>query len=49
MYYLEYLGIGRYTRCEECGCIVEKKSNRQKYCTDCARIVNIRKTNSKKY
>lgn len=36
MYYLEGIGQGKYIRCAECGCIEEKKSNRKKYCEECA-------------
>ena len=33
-----------FTNCEICDCIIPKKSNRQKYCEDCAKKINIKKT-----
>lgn len=33
-----------YMKCECCGTIIKKRSNRQRYCKPCARIVNIEKT-----
>ena len=42
--------LGKYKEgwmmCECCGKMVKKKSNRQKYCTSCAKKINIIKTNS---
>lgn len=37
-YYREYFNKEKYFRCEECGCIEYKYSNRKKYCSDCARL-----------
>lgn len=36
-YYLEYINYGRYIRCKKCGCIEKLKSNKQEYCTECAK------------
>lgn len=39
-YYLEYIGEGKYGRCENCGIIISKRSNRQKYCAECRKILH---------
>jgi hypothetical protein len=36
-YYLQYIGIGNYTTCKNCGCIIKRVSNNQKYCDECKR------------
>lgn len=33
-----------YSRCENCGTVIKKNNNKQKYCNHCARIINIDKT-----
>lgn len=47
-YLKNYLGEKRYFECEHCGKMVQLKSNRQKYCKECSRIVNILKTMERK-
>lgn len=41
--YAQYKGE-RFIRCEECGRLVKLKGNRTKYCTQCAKEINLRKT-----
>ena len=43
----EILMSGAKTVCERCGVPIEKHSNRQKYCTECARIMYLK--NKAKY
>lgn len=43
----EILMSGAKTVCERCGVPIEKHSNRQKYCADCARIMYLK--NKAKY
>ena len=43
----ELLMSGAKTVCERCGVPIEKHSNRQKYCTECARIMYLK--NKAKY
>lgn len=38
------LGAGGYMTCDNCGTVIKKKSNSQKYCKDCATKINIIKT-----
>lgn len=33
-----------YSRCNNCGAVIKKNNNKQKYCNHCARIINIDKT-----
>ena len=37
-----------YKRCENCGEVIKKNNNKQKYCNNCSRIVNIEKTKKNK-
>lgn len=41
------IDVGAKTVCEKCGVPIEKHSNRQKYCPDCARIMYLK--NKAKY
>lgn len=41
--YMMYSGAP-YIQCEQCGLVVRRKSNSQKYCKDCASEIHIRKT-----
>lgn len=42
LHYKKYMGID-VIDCEKCGSLVELKSNRIKYCADCARVAEIEK------
>lgn len=46
--YLKYFGYGRYFNCEICNNIEKRIKNNQKYCKDCAKKMNIIKTDAKK-
>lgn len=39
-----YINPNDYMRCMECGTVIKKTSNNRKYCTECAREINIQKT-----
>lgn len=41
--YMMYLGHS-YFVCQECGLVVKRKSNNQKYCKECAQAVHLRKS-----
>lgn len=43
-YYRNFLGIGRYIECSNCGKMTKTSNNRQKYCQNCSRKINIKKT-----
>lgn len=36
-HYLNYIGIGNYYFCKQCGCIEKRKKNNQTLCLDCAK------------
>lgn len=36
-HYLNYIGIGSYYFCKQCGCIEKRKNSHQTLCLDCAR------------
>lgn len=46
--YLKYQGEP-YIECSCCGAVVKKKSNSQKYCSDCASVVNLQKATDRYY
>lgn len=46
--YLKYFGYGRYFNCQICNNIEKRIKNNQKYCKDCAKKMNIIKTDAKK-
>ena len=45
--YLNYIGDGKFIRCECCKKLIRKKSNKQKYCTDCYKRINSDMTNER--
>ena len=45
--YLNYIGDGKFIRCECCKRLIRKKSNKQKYCTDCYKRINSDMTNER--
>ena len=45
--YLDYIGDGKFIRCECCKKFIRKKSNKQKYCTDCYKRINSDMTNER--
>ena len=45
--YLNYIGDGKFIRCECCKRLIRKKSNNQKYCTDCYKRINSDMTNER--
>ena len=45
--YLNYIGDGKFIRCECCKKFIRKKSNKQKYCTDCYKRINSDMTNER--
>ena len=40
-YYLQYINHGNYIKCKRCGCIDRKNSNRQEYCVECSKEVQL--------
>lgn len=46
-HYLNYLGIGSYLFCKQCGCIEKRKNSHQTLCLDCAKKVDL--NNHKKW
>lgn len=44
--YMRFHG-GAYIECEECGLVIKKRSNAQKYCHDCAADVNRQRTRNR--
>lgn len=45
--YMSRLG-GQYVNCSECGKLIRRRGNNQKYCTTCATLVNQRKTEERR-
>lgn len=45
--YLNYIGDGKFIRCQECDRLVRKNNNRQKYCSDCYKKINSKMTNQR--
>lgn len=43
-YYDLYYGENRVKECEECGIPIKMSGNKKKYCSRCAKVVNIKKT-----
>lgn len=41
-HYLNYIGIGSYYFCKQCGCIEKRKSGFQSLCLDCARKISLK-------
>lgn len=41
-HYLNYIGVGNYYFCKQCGCIEKRKSGFQSLCLDCARKVSLK-------
>ena len=41
-HYLNYIGVGNYYFCKQCGCIEKRKSGYQTLCLDCARKVHLK-------
>ena len=46
-YYLQYIGIGTFIKCKNCGKMIERTSNAVKYCPECKRIMELER--HKKY
>ena len=38
----------KYKQCEKCGCLIEKTTSNNKYCSDCASFVKNEKINELK-
>ena len=41
-HYLNYIGIGNYLFCNQCGCIEKRKNSHQTLCLDCARKESVK-------
>lgn len=45
--YLNHIGDGKFMKCSECGRLVRKNNNRQKYCNECYKRINSEMTNKR--
>lgn len=39
--YMNYIGKDKFIRCSECNRLTRKKANNQRYCTECAKNINV--------
>lgn len=46
--YMNHIGSGSYISCACCGILVPKRSNAQRYCSECAIGINVSNTGSKR-
>lgn len=45
MQYMRYFG-GKYMECKECGIVIRRTTNNQKYCKACAKLINVQKSSA---
>lgn len=43
-YYRNYMKLGKYKECENCGRIIKVVGNRKTYCSDCAKKIKLKQT-----